>query len=53
MIGRIDDLLIVKGVKVYPAAIRNLVQELAPHATGELRVVLDRSRPPRSSRRCA
>src|SRR4029453_2411923 len=41
VIGRTDDLLIVKGVKVYPAAIRNLVQELAPLATGELRVVLD------------
>jgi len=40
VIGRTDDLLIVKGVKVYPAAIRNLVQELAPLATGELRVVL-------------
>jgi phenylacetate-CoA ligase len=40
VIGRTDDLLIVKGVKVYPAAIRNLVQELAPRATGELRVVL-------------
>jgi phenylacetate-CoA ligase len=40
VIGRTDDLLIVKGVKVYPAAIRNLAQELAPLATGELRVVL-------------
>ena len=40
VIGRTDDLLIVKGVKVYPAAIRNLVQELAPLASGELRVVL-------------
>ncbi len=40
VIGRTDDLLIVKGVKVYPAAIRNLVQEMAPLASGELRVVL-------------
>jgi phenylacetate-CoA ligase len=40
VIGRTDDLLIVKGVKVYPAAIRNLIQQLAPLATGELRVVL-------------
>jgi phenylacetate-CoA ligase len=40
VIGRTDDLLIVKGVKVYPAAIRNLVQQLAPLATGELRIVL-------------
>ena len=45
VIGRTDDLLIVKGVKVYPAAIRNLVQELAPLATGDLRIVLDAPRP--------
>ena len=51
VIGRTDDLLIVKGVKVYPAAIRNLVQELAPLATGELRVVLS-APAPGSSRRC-
>jgi phenylacetate-CoA ligase len=40
VIGRTDDLLIVKGVKVFPAAVRNLVQELAPLTTGEARVVL-------------
>jgi phenylacetate-CoA ligase len=40
VIGRTDDMLIVKGVKVFPAAVRNLVQELAPLTTGEARVVL-------------
>jgi len=45
VVGRIDDLLIVKGVKVYPAAIRNLVQELAPLATGEMRIVLTAAGP--------
>jgi phenylacetate-CoA ligase len=29
VIGRTDDLLIVKGVKIYPAAVRDLVAELA------------------------
>lgn len=41
VIGRTDDLLIVKGVKVYPSAIRDLVAQLAPLAGGELRIVLD------------
>jgi len=41
VLGRTDDLLIVKGVKVYPAAVKNLVEELVPLASGELRIVLD------------
>lgn len=41
VLGRTDDLLIVKGVKVYPAAVRNLVQELVPLASGAFRIVLD------------
>ena len=53
MIGRTDDLLIVKGVKLYPAAISNLVQELVPLATGEFRIVLERPGRRGSSRRCA
>ena len=50
VIGRTDDMLIVKGVKLYPAAVRDLVAELAPHTTGQFRIVLDgpppRVRPP-------
>jgi phenylacetate-CoA ligase len=46
VIGRTDDLLIVKGVKLYPAAVRDLVAELVPRASGELRIVLD-GPPPR------
>lgn len=41
VIGRVDDLLIVKGVKLYPAAIDDLVHEFHPDATGELRILLD------------
>jgi phenylacetate-CoA ligase len=46
VIGRTDDLLIVKGVKLYPAAARDLVASFAPRVTGELRLVVN-GRPPR------
>jgi len=41
VLGRVDDLLIVKGVKVYPAAVKNLVESFSPRVTGEMRIVLD------------
>jgi phenylacetate-CoA ligase len=41
VLGRTDDLLIVKGVKVYPAAVKNLITELVPLASGTFRIVLD------------
>ena len=41
VLGRTDDLLIVKGVKVYPAAVKNLIAELVPLASGTFRIVLD------------
>lgn len=41
VIGRVDDLLIVKGVKLYPAAVSNLVNGFVPETTGEMRIVLD------------
>lgn len=46
VIGRTDDLLIVKGVKLYPAAARDLVASFMPRTTGQLllRVV---GKPPR------
>ena len=46
VLGRTDDLLIVKGVKIYPAAVKNVVQELVPLASGAFRIVLD-APPPR------
>ena len=46
VLGRTDDLLIVKGVKIYPAAVKNVVQELVPLASGVFRIVLD-APPPR------
>ena len=46
VVGRIDDLLIIKGVKLYPAAVQNLVNEFAPRLTGQFRIVLN-GPPPR------
>ena len=41
ILGRSDDMLIVKGVNVYPAALRNVVMGFSPRTTGQMRVVLD------------
>jgi phenylacetate-CoA ligase len=41
VLGRTDDMLIVKGVKLYPAAVQGLVHELRPQLTGFFRIVLN------------
>jgi len=46
LIGRADDMLTVKGVNVYPAAIKDVVTTFVPDVTGEMRIVLE-SPPPR------
>ncbi|MBN9619985.1 MAG: phenylacetate--CoA ligase family protein [Actinobacteria bacterium] len=46
VVGRVDDLLIVKGVKLYPSAVKDVVASLVPELSGELRIVLD-APPPR------
>ncbi|WP_039042232.1 phenylacetate--CoA ligase family protein [Sporosarcina sp. ZBG7A] len=46
VVGRSDDLLIVKGVNVYPSAIKKVVASFDEMLTGEFRIVLD-SPPPR------
>lgn len=46
VVGRTDDMLKVKGVMVYPAAIDNLVASFTPRVTGAFRIVLDEP-PPR------
>ncbi len=45
-IGRVDDLLIVKGVNVFPAAIKGVVDSFVPRVTGEMRIILT-TPPPR------
>lgn len=39
--GRADDMLIVRGVNVFPAAIKDVVTQFAPHTTGYLKIDLD------------
>jgi len=41
IIGRSDDMLIVKGVNIYPSAIKDIVLDFIPGVTGEMRIVLD------------
>lgn len=46
IVGRTDDMLKVKGVIVYPAAIDSVVASFIPRVTGEFRIMLDEP-PPR------
>jgi len=45
ILGRADDMLIIKGVNVFPVAIKGLVGELVPRTTGALRIVLEKEGP--------
>lgn len=45
IIGRADDMLIVKGVNVYPQAIQNAVMTFHPRVSGAFRIVLDKPGP--------
>lgn len=46
IMGRVDDMLKVKGVIVYPAAIDSVIASFIPRVTGEFRILLDEP-PPR------
>jgi len=46
IVGRSDDMLKVKGVIVYPAAIDSVISSFIPRVTGEFRIALDEP-PPR------
>ncbi|MCX5851320.1 MAG: phenylacetate--CoA ligase family protein [Deltaproteobacteria bacterium] len=46
IVGRVDDMLKIKGVPVYPAAIEGVVHSFVPRVTGAFRIVLDEP-PPR------
>ena len=45
ILGRSDDMFIVKGVNVFPLAMQAVLMRLAPRVTGEFRVVIDRPPP--------
>jgi len=46
VVGRADDMLKVKGVVVYPAAIDGVITGFVPRVTGEFRIILNEA-PPR------
>ncbi len=45
IIGRADDMLIIKGVNVYPEAIKTAIFKFRPEVTGLFRIMLDRPGP--------
>ncbi len=45
IVGRADDMLLVKGVNLFPAAVHNLLAEFVPRVTGHFRIVLSRPGP--------
>lgn len=45
VIGRTDDMLKVKGVNVFPAAVKEVISSFAPKTTGEMRIVLSKPGP--------
>lgn len=46
LVGRSDDMLVVKGVNLYPAALKKELSSFYPRVTGEMRIVLN-DPPPR------
>jgi len=45
IVGRADDMLIVKGVNVFPEAIRKEILKFTPRVTGFFRILLDKPGP--------
>lgn len=45
-LGRADDLLIIKGVNVYPMAIKAVIDSFVPRVTSEMRIFLE-TKPPK------
>ena len=45
ILGRGDDMLIVKGVNIYPAALKDAIVRFHPRTTGVLKVLLDQPGP--------
>lgn len=45
LLGRADDMFIVKGVNVFPLGIQAVLANLQPRLTGEFQIVLDRAPP--------
>jgi phenylacetate-CoA ligase len=44
-LGRTDDMLLVRGINVFPSAVRDVVASFVPRTTGHIRIVLERPGP--------
>ncbi len=44
-LGRTDDMVIVRGINVFPSAIRDVVASFVPQTTGHIQVVLEKPGP--------
>jgi phenylacetate-CoA ligase len=44
-LGRTDDMLLVRGINVFPSAVRDVVASFVPETTGHIRIVLERPGP--------
>ena len=45
ILSRVDDMLILKGVNIYPSAVKNVIGGFVPHVTGEFRILLEKPGP--------
>jgi phenylacetate-CoA ligase len=45
VLGRSDDMLIVKGINVFPLAVENVLADLRPEVTGAFQILLPRPNP--------
>ena len=43
--GRVDDMLLVKGVNVFPNAVKDVINRVSPLTTGNIRIVKDDASP--------
>lgn len=43
--GRTDDVLNIKGVKLYPAGLKEVIEKFIPQITGEFRIILNEKPP--------
>ncbi|MDO8634884.1 MAG: AMP-binding protein, partial [Dehalococcoidia bacterium] len=42
ILSRVDDMIIVKGVNVYPTAVKDVINGFIPRTTGEMRLVIEK-----------
>jgi len=45
IIGRTDDMLILRGVNVFPSAIKDVISQMSPRTTGEIQILLEQPGP--------